>query len=100
MTKRLASKHKVDRRLKSNLWGRPKSPYNIRNYPPGQHGKKKVGKTSDFKSTLFFKNLKFSQLQALVQQKRKKIRTCYMAQKKLLGLYFHTHFDSSPYDKN
>jgi small subunit ribosomal protein S4 len=48
MTKRLASKHKVDRRLKSNLWGRPKSPYNIRNYPPGQHGKKKVGKTSDY----------------------------------------------------
>ena len=28
MTKRLASKHKVDRRLKVNLWGRPKSPYN------------------------------------------------------------------------
>jgi len=48
MTKRLASKHKVDRRLKSNLWGRPKSPYNIRNYPPGQHGKKKAGKTSDY----------------------------------------------------
>ena len=26
MTKRLNSKHKVDRRLKVNLWGRPKSP--------------------------------------------------------------------------
>ena len=39
MTKRLASKHKVDRRLKVNLWGRPKSPFNSRNYPPGQHGK-------------------------------------------------------------
>ena len=38
MTKRLLSKHKVDRRLKSNLWGRPKSPFNSRNYPPGQHG--------------------------------------------------------------
>ena len=48
MTKRLASKHKVDRRLKANLWGRPKSPYNIRNYAPGQHGKNKTGKDSDY----------------------------------------------------
>ena len=44
MTKRLASKHKVDRRLKSNLWGRPKSPFNSRNYKPGQHGKNTRGK--------------------------------------------------------
>ena len=48
MTKRLASKHKVDRRLKANLWGRPKSPFNIRNYAPGQHGKRKSGKPSDY----------------------------------------------------
>ena len=48
MTKRLASKHKVDRRLKANLWGRPKSPFNIRNYAPGQHGKKRPGKDSDY----------------------------------------------------
>jgi len=48
MTKRLASKHKVDRRLKVNLWGRPKSPFNSRNYPPGQHGKTKRTKTSDY----------------------------------------------------
>ena len=48
MTKRLASKHKVDRRLKVNLWGRPKSPFNSRNYPPGQHGKSKRGKISDY----------------------------------------------------
>ena len=38
MTKRLNSKHKVDRRLKVNLWGRPKSPFNSRPYGPGQHG--------------------------------------------------------------
>ena len=25
MTKRLKSKHKVDRRLKANIWGRPKA---------------------------------------------------------------------------
>ena len=48
MTKRLASKHKVDRRLKINLWGRPKSPFNSRNYKPGQHGKSSRSKTSDY----------------------------------------------------
>ncbi len=48
MTKRLASKHKVDRRLKVNLWGRPKSPFNSRNYPPGQHGNKRVARLSDY----------------------------------------------------
>ena len=52
MTKRLASKHKVDRRLKVNLWGRPKSPFNSRNYPPGQHGKTKKGKPSDYGTQL------------------------------------------------
>ena len=60
MTKRLASKHKVDRRLKVNLWGRPKSPFNSRNYPPGQHGKARKGKISDYGSQLEAKQkLKF-----------------------------------------
>ena len=60
MTKRLASKHKVDRRLKVNLWGRPKSPFNTRNYKPGQHGKSSRGKTSDFGTQLQAKQrLKF-----------------------------------------
>jgi small subunit ribosomal protein S4 len=48
MTKRLASKHKVDRRLKVNLWGRPKSPFNSRNYPPGQHGARRIARPSDY----------------------------------------------------
>ena len=52
MTKRHESKHKVDRRLRVNLWGRPKSPFNSRNYPPGQHGKAKKGKPSDFGTQL------------------------------------------------
>ena len=52
MTKRIASKHKVDRKLKVNLWGRPKSPFNSRNYPPGQHGKNKRGKPSDYGTQL------------------------------------------------
>ena len=52
MTKRLTSKHKVDRRLKVNLWGRPKSPFNTRNYSPGQHGKLKKGRLSDYGTQL------------------------------------------------
>ena len=48
MTKRLNSKHKVDRRLRVNLWGRPKSPFNTRAYPPGQHGQRKSSKPSDY----------------------------------------------------
>ena len=48
MTKRINSKHKVDRRLKVNLWGRPKSPFNKRAYGPGQHGQTKQGKPSDY----------------------------------------------------
>ena len=48
MTKRLTSKHKVDRRLKVNLWGRPKSPFNSRNYSPGQHGNKRGARPSDY----------------------------------------------------
>ena len=48
MTKRLKSKHKVDRRLKVNLWGRPKSPFNSRAYAPGQHGQSRKGKPTDY----------------------------------------------------
>ncbi len=36
MAKRIAAKHKIDRRLGVNLWGRPKSPLNNRQYGPGQ----------------------------------------------------------------
>ena len=48
MTKRINAKHKVDRRLKVNLWGRPKSPFNTRGYPPGQHGQGRKGKPTDY----------------------------------------------------
>ncbi len=40
MSKRNASKYKIDRRLGVNLWGRPKSPFNKREYGPGQHGQR------------------------------------------------------------
>jgi small subunit ribosomal protein S4 len=48
MTKRHSSKHKIDRRHGQNLWGRPKSPVNRREYGPGQHGQRRKGKPSDF----------------------------------------------------
>jgi len=48
MTKRIKARHKIDRRLGVNLWGRPKSPYNTRAYSPGQHGQRAKGKPSDF----------------------------------------------------
>jgi small subunit ribosomal protein S4 len=41
MSKRIAAKHKIDRRLGINLWGRSKSPINDKNYAPGQHGSSK-----------------------------------------------------------
>jgi small subunit ribosomal protein S4 len=48
MSKRLQAKHKLDRRMGENIWGRPKSPVNRREYGPGQHGQRRKGKLSDF----------------------------------------------------
>ena len=47
MTKRLSSKYKLCRRLGVNLWGRPKSPTNRRDYGPGEHGQRRR-KPSDY----------------------------------------------------
>ena len=47
MSKRLSAKHKIDRRLGQNIWGRAKSPINKREYGPGQHGQRRK-KPSDF----------------------------------------------------
>jgi small subunit ribosomal protein S4 len=48
MTKRLEAKYKIDRRMGENIWGRPKSPVNRREYGPGQHGQRRKGKLSDY----------------------------------------------------
>ena len=48
MTRILKAKYKIDRRLRCNLWGRPKSPFNKREYPPGLNGQNKRRKPSDF----------------------------------------------------
>jgi small subunit ribosomal protein S4 len=48
MTKRSDAKYKIDRRMGQNIWGRPKSPVNRREYGPGQHGQRRKGKLSDY----------------------------------------------------
>jgi small subunit ribosomal protein S4 len=48
MTKRHEAKYKIDRRMGQNVWGRPKSPVNRREYGPGQHGQRRKGKLSDY----------------------------------------------------
>jgi small subunit ribosomal protein S4 len=48
MTKRSEAKYKLDRRMGENIWGRPKSPVNRREYGPGQHGQRRKGKLSDY----------------------------------------------------
>ncbi len=48
MSKRHSAKYKLDRRMGENIWGRPKSPVNRREYGPGQHGQRRKGKTSDY----------------------------------------------------
>ena len=48
MSKRHSAKYKIDRRVGENIWGRPKSPLNRRDYKPGMHGQRRAGKMSDF----------------------------------------------------
>ena len=52
MTKRAEAKYKIDRRMGENIWGRPRSPYNKREYGPGQHGQRRKGKATDFGTQL------------------------------------------------
>lgn len=51
MTKRIRSKYKIDRRLRVNLWGRPRSPFNRREYGPGVHGQRRR-KATDYGTQL------------------------------------------------
>ncbi len=48
MTKRTRAKYKIDRRMGENIWGRPKSPVNTREFRPGQHGQARKSKVSDY----------------------------------------------------
>ncbi|MEO0398250.1 MAG: 30S ribosomal protein S4 [Pseudomonadota bacterium] len=55
MSKRISAKYKLDRRVGENVWGRPKSPFNKREYGPGMHGQRRKGKMSDFGMQLMAK---------------------------------------------
>lgn len=77
MTKRHTQKHKIDRRVGENLWGRAKSPFNARQYAPGQHGQRKNrGKQSDFGLQLmakqklkgYYGNIKESQFRKIYDE--------------------------------
>jgi len=52
--KRVASKHKLDRRMGANIWGRAKSPFNKRQSGPGMHGERR-SKPTDYGTQLFAK---------------------------------------------
>ena len=54
MAKRPQAKHKIDRRIGANLWGRAKSPFNKREYGPGQHGQNRK-KPTDYGTQLMAK---------------------------------------------
>jgi small subunit ribosomal protein S4 len=45
--KRTQAKHKLDRRMATNMWGRAKSPFNTRQTGPGMHGARR-GKPTDY----------------------------------------------------
>ena len=51
MSKRENAKYKIERRLGTSLWGRAKSPFNKREYGPGQHGQHH-GKPTDYGTQL------------------------------------------------
>jgi small subunit ribosomal protein S4 len=48
VSKRIASKYKISRRIGQSLWGRAKDPVNRRVYGPGQHGAARRRKLSDY----------------------------------------------------
>jgi small subunit ribosomal protein S4 len=75
MTKRNEAKYKIDRRMGQNIWGRPKSPVNKREYGPGQHGQRRKGKLSDYGVQL---------------RAKQKLRGYYgnISEKQFRGIYF------------
>ena len=75
MSKRHASKHKIDRRLGVNIFGRAKSPVNKREYGPGQHGQRRKGKMSDFGTQLRAKQKLKGSYGDITEKQFKKIYT-------------------------
>src|SRR5690348_8082173 len=79
MTKRNEAKYKLDRRMGQNIWGRPKSPVNRREYGPGQHGQRRKGKLSDYGVQLkakqklrgYYGNISERQFRGIYQEARR-----------------------------
>ena len=79
MTKRMESKYKIDRRMGENIWGRPKSPVNRREYGPGQHGQHRKSKLSDYGVQLkakqklrgYYGNISERQFRGIYQEARR-----------------------------
>ena len=79
MTKRQEAKYKIDRRMGQNVWGRPKSPVNKREYGPGQHGQRRKSKLSDYGVQLkakqklrgYYGNISERQFRGIYQQARR-----------------------------
>ena len=79
MTKRSESKYKIDRRMGQNIWGRPKSPVNRREYGPGQHGQRRKTKLSDYGVQLkakqklrgYYGNISERQFRGIYQEARR-----------------------------
>jgi small subunit ribosomal protein S4 len=79
MTKRHEAKYKIDRRMGQNVWGRPKSPVNHREYGPGQHGQRRKGKLSDYGVQLrakqklrgYYGNISERQFRGIYQEARR-----------------------------
>ncbi len=79
MTKRHEAKYKIDRRMGQNIWGRPKSPVNKREYGPGQHGQRRKSKLSDYGVQLkakqklrgYYGNISERQFRGIYQEARR-----------------------------
>ena len=82
MTKRIQAKHKLDRRMGQNIWGRPKSPVNKREYGPGQHGQRRKGKMSNFGTQLRAKQ-KLKGYYANISERQ--FRTVYAEASRMVG---------------
>lgn len=79
--KRVQAKHKIDRRIGANLWGRAKSPFNKRQTGPGMHGARR-GKPTDYGTQLMAKQ-KLKGYYGSIGEK--KFRSYYQEAKRLKG---------------
>ena len=81
MTKRSEAKYKIDRRMGQNIWGRPKSPVNRREYGPGQHGRARKKQDSNYAVQLREKQ----RLRAQYNIREAQMRRVYLEAKRIEG---------------